>query len=152
MQRRLGALKRLAALYGAVEDARSAELQRTITALREAENAIDLQHELLRDLNVAGRAALAEEDRIGRAVAETNAEVAGWSCERLQVIRGDRRAARLAAEARYLASRVESEQMKRLRDDLGGQLGILEGRRAQAAADERFLARKCWSEPQQARR
>lgn len=148
MRQRIGTLRRLATLYSVVEEARSAELQMAGRALREAEDAIGMQRERQRSARVAGRAALAEGDRIGCILAETYGEIAGWNGEQLQGIRRERGALRIAAEEQYRASRMESEQMKRLRDNLTAQVDIVEGRRVQAVADDRFLARKLWMEMQ----
>lgn len=146
MRRRIEVLRRLAALYEVVEKVRSAELQRTISALRGAEEAISVHCGVLRSARIASRAALVGGDRMGSILAETDTEIVAGRGERLQEIRIERRALQVAAEEQYLASRRESDQMTRLREDLSARQAIVEGRRVQAMADDRFLAQKRWME------
>jgi hypothetical protein len=53
-----------------------------------------------------------------------------------------------AAREQYVASRLKSEQMKRLSQGVAVKAEIEEGRRVQAGSDDRFLARRRWSDAQ----
>ena len=143
---RLQTLKRLVTLYGVVEEMRSAELQRMMAAVREAQQAIGVQQRVARSARFDGRDALMAEDRMGWEIAETQGESAGWKRRRLEQICSEREVLSDAARELYVASRLKSEQMKRLAEDLAMRAEIEEGRRVQAASDDRFLARRRWSD------
>jgi hypothetical protein len=143
---RLQTLKRLVALYGVVEEVHSVELQRTTSAVREVQQAIGVQQGVAQSARFDGRDALIAEDRMGWEMADTRWESAGWKRRRLDQIRLEREALSDAARAQYVESRLKSEQMKRLADGIAALAEIEEGRRAQAASDDRFLARRRWSD------
>jgi hypothetical protein len=145
---RLQTLKRLVTLYGVVEEMHSVELQRMTAAVREAQQAIGVQQQVARSAHFDGRDALMAEDRMGWEIAETQAESAGWKRRRLEQIRSEREVLSDAAREQYVASRLKSEQMKRLADGVAVKAEIDEGRRVQAASDDRFLARRRWSDAQ----
>jgi 2-phospho-L-lactate guanylyltransferase (CobY/MobA/RfbA family) len=84
--------------------------------------------------------------------------------EAQQVIRAEQevaRAARLeillereelseAAREQYVVSRLRREQIKCVFDDIALRMEIEEGRRLQAASDDRFLARRRWTDAREA--
>jgi hypothetical protein len=142
MRPRLQTLKRLVTLYGVVEEMHSAELQRMTAAVREAQQAIEIQQQVSRSARFDGRDALMVDDRMGWEIAETQAASAGGKRRRLEQIRSERQVASDAARERYVASRLKSEQMKRLSQGVAVKAEIEEGRRVQAASDDRFLARR----------
>jgi hypothetical protein len=139
---------RLATLYEAVEEAKRMELQINVHALRRAEDAIALQAGMVSVARLASRAALLEGDRMECVLAETHAEIVSWNGDRLQEIHTERGAQRDIAEEQYRQSRMESEQIKQLRDGKVLEVAVEEGRRTQAIADDRFLARRRWKEIQ----
>jgi hypothetical protein len=144
MRERKMMLKRLASLYGLVEDARSAEMRRAVVQLAEVEDAIATQESMLWMANAFGRGALEKGDRFGWRQAGTNATLAVWSSEQLEVIREERDAMSEAAKQRYRASRIEAQQMSKLLENVTREADLIEGRRAQALADDRFLSRRRW--------
>jgi hypothetical protein len=146
MPPRLQTLKRLVTLYGVVEEMHSLELQQMTAAVREAQQAVEVQQQVARSARFDGRDALMADDRMGWEIAETQRESAGWKRRRLEQMRLEREVLSDAAREQYLASRVKSEQMKRLAEVVAAQAEIKEGRRVQAASDDRFLARRRWSE------
>ena len=146
MQTRLKALQRLVTLYAAVEEMHSTELQRMTAAVREAQQAIGVEQEVVRSARVDGRGALLTEDRVGWMIAETQQETAAWRGKGLERIRQEREELSDAARERYVASRLKREQMKRIFDDVAARVEIEEGRRMQAASDDRFLARRRWTD------
>ena len=83
---------------------------------------------------------------MGWEMAETHREGAGWRRRLLEQIRSEREMLSDAAREQYVTSRLKSEQMKRLAEGLAARAEIEEGRRVQAASDDRFLARRRWSD------
>ncbi|HMF63349.1 MAG TPA: hypothetical protein VK608_04610 [Edaphobacter sp.] len=144
MQARLRKLKRLAALYGVVERMHSVELQRTAAAVREVEQAIAVQQTVVRSAGFDSRETLMTGDRMGWSLAKTQREIAEWKQERLKRIRLEREELSDVAREQYAASRVKSEQMKSVVDGVTVRAEVEEGRRMQAATDDRFLSRRLW--------
>ena len=148
MQTRLEALRRLANLYAAVEQMHSAELQRTTAALRHAEQAIQTEQEVARSARNEGRGALLAGDRKSWMMAEIEQETSAWRRRGLDQIRLEREELSEVAREQYVASRLKREQMKRVFDDIAAGMEIEEGRRSQADSDDRFLARRRWTDEQ----
>jgi hypothetical protein len=149
MQTRLETLQRLVSLYAAVEEMHSSELQRTGSAVREAQQAIGIEQDVARWARVNGREALLAGDRLSAVMAETQQETAGWRRQRLEQIRLEREKLNEAAREQYVASRLKREQIKRVLDDMALLMEIDKGRRLQAASDDRFLARRRWTDAQE---
>lgn len=146
MRGRLETWKRLVALYGVVEEMRSAELQRMTAAVREAQQAIGVQRDVVQSARVDGREALTAGDRMGWSMAETLQATAEWKSCRLEDIRLEREGLSNVAREQYVASRLRSEQMKRAAEHVAEQIETEEGRRMQASSDDRFLARRRWTD------
>src|SRR6266702_761735 len=146
MQTRLETLQRLVTLYAAVEKMHSTELQRMASAVREAQQAIGIEQEIARSARINGRGALLAGDRVSWVMAETQQETAAWRRRRLEQIRLEREELTEAAREQYVASRLKREQIKRVFDDIAVRMEIEEGRRLQAASDDRFLARRRWTD------
>jgi hypothetical protein len=146
MPPRLQTLKRLVTLYGVIEEMHSLELQQRTAAVQEAQQAIEVQQQVARSARFGGRDALMADDRMGWEIAETQRESAGWKRRRLEQMRLEREVLSDAAREQYLASRIKSEQMKRLAEGVAARAEIEEGRRVQATSDDRFLARRRWSD------
>ena len=146
MQTRLETLQRLVTLYAAVEKMHSTELQRMASAVREAQQAIGIEQEVARSARINGRGALLAGDRVSWMMAETQQETAAWRRRRLEQIRLEREELNEAAREQYVASRLKREQIKRVFDDIAIRMEVEEGRRLQAASDDRFLARRRWTD------
>jgi hypothetical protein len=146
MQTRLETLQRLVSLYAAVEEMHSTELQRVTAAVREVQQAIGAEQGVIRSARVDGRGALLAGDRTGRTMAETQQATAAWRRQGLELIRLKREELNDAAREQYVASRLKREQIKRVFDDIAARVKIEEGRRMQAASDDRFLARRRWTD------
>ncbi len=144
MQERRGTLKRLSTLYGVVEEARLAEMSRRLARLDETEQAIVAQKGVIWIAREAGREALKQSYLLGWKQAGTQAAVAAWRRERLEMIREEQREQYEVAKEQYQISRMQSEQMTQLLKDANLQIGLMERRREQAVADDRYLARRCW--------
>jgi len=152
MQTRLETLQRLVTLYAAVEEMHSTELQRMASAVREAQQAIGIEQEVAQSARINGRGALLAGDRVSWMMAETQQETAAWRRQRLEQIRLEREELNEAAREQYVASRLKREQIKRVFDDIAVRMEIEKGRRLQAASDDRFLARRRWTDSQEKRR
>jgi len=146
MHARLAGLKRLMSLYGDIEEMHSSGLQRAMRAVHEAEQAIGAEEERARSSNSRGRDALVAGDALGLAAARTQREIAEWRQERLRQLRLEREMLKDEARKQYLASRMQSEQMKYVVDNAAAQAEVEAGRKTQAALDDRFLARRRWSD------
>jgi len=152
MRTRLETLQRLATLYAAVEEMHSTELQRTAFAIREAQQAIGIEQRVARSARIDGRGALLAGDRVNWMMAEIQKETAAWRRRGLEQIRLERERLNETAREQYVASRLKREQMKRVVDDIAARMEIEDGRRKQAASDDRFLARSRWKDSQEKRR
>ena len=148
MQTRLEALRRLASLYAAVEEMHSTELRRTTAAVCEAQQVIRAEQEVARAARIDGRGALLAGDRVSWKMAETHEECSAWRTRRLDRIRLEREELDEVAREQYVASRLKREQMKRVFDDIAAGMEIEERRRLQAASDDRFVARRRWTDDQ----
>jgi hypothetical protein len=143
---RLATLKRLRDVYGVVEEMHSAELQRAAAAVREAQHAIGAQQNVVRSARSDGREALEPGDRVGWTTAEVLREAASSKQRRLESICIERESVSDAARERHVASRLKREQMQRLVVRETEHIQLEEGRKMQAASDDRFLARQRWAE------
>lgn len=148
MRQRLGMLRRIANLYGVMEEMRRSELEGAVAAVREADEAIAVQQSAVLSARLDGREALAAGDRLGWMAADKRREVAGRKSLGLEEIRVEREAAIAVARQLYLASRIESEQMKSVREALAQTVEIDESRRVQAIVDDRFVSRRFWMDAQ----
>jgi hypothetical protein len=152
MQTRLETLQRLVSLYTAVEEMHSTELQRMTSAVREAQRAIGIEQEVARSARTDGRGALLAGDRVSWMMAETQQETAAWRRRGLEQIRLEREELNESAREQYVASRLKREQINRVVDDIAARMEIEGGRRMQAASDDRFLARRRWTDSQEKKR
>jgi hypothetical protein len=148
MRSRLATLNRLRSLYGDIEELRSMQMQRTTAAVREVEQAIESQDEKVCSSGFDGRKAVMAGDRMDWTAARVQREIAEWRQQRLQQVRAEREILNEEARRQYLASRLQSEQMKRLVEGAESQIEIETGRRTQAALDDRFLTRRRWTDAQ----
>jgi hypothetical protein len=146
MQSKLETLQRLVTLYAAVEEMHSTELQRMTAAVREAQQVIRAEQEVARAARLDGRGALLTGDRMSWTMAETQQETSAWRRRGLEQIRLEREELSEAAREQYVASRLKREQIRRVFDDIAARLEIEEGRRLQAASDDRFLGRRRWTD------
>jgi hypothetical protein len=152
MRERLETLRRMTALYTAVEDIHSTELRRRTAAVQEAQRAITCEKEAERTAALDGRGALLTGDRESWVMAGRQRSTSTWRRGQLEKIRLIREQLNHEAKEQLVSSRLKKEQMKQVSDDLAGRLTADEGRRIQAASDDRFLARTRWADAQEKRR
>jgi hypothetical protein len=122
------------------------ELQRALSAVREAEQAIEAHRSIMRTTGFDQREAMVIGDRMAWSFADRQQEVAAWRTGRLEEIRMKREELSGVARERYAASQLKSEQMNCVVEGVTARLGMEEGRRFQAMTDGRFLSRKLWME------
>jgi hypothetical protein len=152
MQTRLETLQRLVTLYAVVEEMHSTELQRMASAVRQAQRAIGVEQEVARSARMDARGALLSEERMDWMSAQTRHEAAAGRRRGLERVRLEREDLNEAAREQYVASRLKREQIKRVFDDIAARLDIEKERRSQAASDDRFLARRRWTDSQEKKR
>jgi hypothetical protein len=146
MRERLAILRRLNAVYEIVEEMHSVEAQRTAAAVAEAQNAIHAEDARTYEARLGGREAMLTDDRMGWSLAVVREEVAGQRRKLLEPILEEREERSEEARARHLASRLWSERMKSLLENVSTRVAMEHERRVQAIADDRFLARRGWKQ------
>jgi hypothetical protein len=134
-------LARLLAIRRVREELDRRELQRSLSAVAEAEHALERQHTALAEARLVSRAALAEGDREEWLLADTQGAIAGWNQKRLEAVRSARAAEVPAAMTQFVESRREHEQAKHLVADAKRADQLDTDRRGQAAADDWYLSR-----------
>jgi hypothetical protein len=149
MQTRLQTLRRLTGLYAAVEEMHAAELQRIAGAVLDAKKAIGVEREAGRVARLEGRDALLAGDRANWMMSETGQEMAVWRRQKFEEIRIEREQLNDAAREQYVASRLKRQQIQGVSDKIAARLEIEEGRRAQTVSDDRYLARRRWTDMQE---
>ena len=148
MHPRLEILQRLAGLYAVVEEMHAAQLELTVAAVHEAQLAIGSERKVANLARVDGHRALTHGDRLEWMVAETQQKTAARRQRQLEQMRVEREELKDAAREQYVASRLRKEQMKRVMEDIAERIKVDEGRRMQAISDDRFLARRRWTDQQ----
>ena len=146
MRERLAALRRLNAVYEMVEEIHSAEARRAAAAVAEAQSVIHAEEARKYEARMNGREALLADDRTGWSLAVVHEGIAGQRKKLLEPILEEREEKSEEARARHLASRLWSERMKSLVEGATARIVAEEERRAQAVADDRFLARRAWKQ------
>jgi hypothetical protein len=146
MQPRLDTLRRLMTLYSAVEEMHAAEMERMMSALRDTHQAICIEQQMAMSVRVESQGALVTGDSLAWRISETRQDRVGRRQKQLEQIRVERDELNDAAREQYVASRLKREQMDRLLGDIATRMEAEEGRRSQAASDDRFLARRRWTD------
>lgn len=145
-------LRRLATLYGIVEELRSLERDRAALAVFTTEQAVVEQAGVASQALQRGRQALSVADRQDALLHEAEREVARFNTERLSAQQKEyERIEQEAAEQHRLAL-LQQDQMETLLRGMRARLAELQGRREQAIADDRFSARAHWLANRAARR
>lgn len=132
--------KRIAAVYGLVEQMRAAELRGAAWAVDEAEAALRREAEALAGRR--GGVAFVEGSGVDWAVGGTSREYGEARMEVLEEMKVEREEAMDAAGRAHRESRVRTEQMKSVVERAGRAAAETEARRAQGAADDRFAGQR----------
>lgn len=136
------ALRRLGAVYGLIEEIHSIEARMATAEVGEVEMAIHAEADILHLACLKEREAIFAQDSLGRSAMTAREEVAIRKKGQLEPILERRRETRESAQARHIASRLWSERMQSLIDGEAERIAVLQEKRAQAASDDRFLARR----------
>ena len=152
MQPRLETLQRLVTLYAAVEEMHSVELQRMSAAVLQVRNAIGSEQQAMRSATLDGQEALVAGDQVSWMMSQTRQETSAWRRQKLEEIRLRRTELKDTARQQYVASRLKREQIQRVFDDIAKRMEIEKERREQAVSDDRFLARRRWTDSREQKR
>lgn len=152
MRTRQESLRQLASLYRIVEEMHAAELQRLTATLREVGKAIGMENQAGGVARSEGRDALMSEDRLGWEVAETKRESVMRRRRGLEQISANCEELQVRAQEQYAVSRLKSEQIGRIAAGIRRRAEEEERRRLQALTDDRFLARRRWTDTKERRR
>lgn len=144
-------LRRLAKLYGMVENLHALEVRAAAGAVAEVERAA-AQLKATRQAEVKeGRAGLARGSRV-EAMAADNAE-ALHAASRLRMgqLKRERDHAHDAAAAAHRTSRLEKRQIDGVVERVEAAAAMMAGRKAQGTSDDRFLSRRAWTQTKELR-
>lgn len=144
MHARPDTLRRLAVLYGLVQEMRSIELDRATHTVRLAESAIDVQAGLAAEAQRYGHRALERSERSEALLHESAREVARWNTERLEGLHQEFEAIKQSAAELYRSAHLQQDQMKAIVKGLRTRAERERSRRDQAIADDRHGARTHW--------
>jgi hypothetical protein len=142
MSGRAERLGRLLAIRRVSEDLDRSALGLALASVAEVEMEMGAQENALTEARVMARAALGAGDRSEWLLADAQGEVAGWNRSKLKVLLVGRAEVAGAARAKFLESRLEHEQVKKLVEAAEQAARLDESRRSQAAADDWFLSRR----------
>ena len=142
-------LERLAALYERVERMEAARVQLAAAAVADVTRERMAEEAYGRAEGELARAALVDGDRRAWVVAASAGEFAADREDRLARVQVQREAAYGDAMADYTASRLQSQQVLQVVERRQRSVKVLEERRAQATADDRYGARLGWTRAQE---
>ena len=145
MSGRLPVLKRIETLYARVEQMHSVALQQASARVRDAETAIAEQCLQMRNARASSGDALCKGSREDWFIAQAQCDLANRRRQSLENVRVELELVTSLARAEYSASRVKNGQINALVESIGAAELLVEGRRAQASADDRFLSRQRWT-------
>ena len=139
---RLKGLKRLGAIYDLIEEIHSAEARIAASDAGLAERAVHVETSTLQDTWIGKRDAVQGADVLGRLAMVAREDVARRKRLALEPVLRRMTEVREVALSRHMASRLWSERIQCLIDAEAARIAVEEERRAQLAADDRFLARR----------
>jgi hypothetical protein len=141
---RAGSLRRIATLYGVVEEMHAVALRQASANVQETEVAIRMEHRVAAAAAAAGRTALTAGEREEWLLTHAEGEISAVRASRFEELKTARVEVESAARTEFLASRVKTEQMKQVVTQMVERASIEEGRRTQAVSDDRYAARRAW--------
>jgi hypothetical protein len=142
MSGRAQRLDRLLVIRRLSEELDRRTLTLALASVAEVEMALDDQKVQVVEARQTAREGLDAGDRGKWLMADAQTEVAGWNRERLGVLLEARASEVPPAMAKFMESRCEHEQVKKLIENAQEIEKIEEGRKAQAASDDWFLSRR----------
>lgn len=137
-------LGRLARLYGMVERLNAMQVRAAAAAVFEVDRAAErLERESRQDL-ATGREAMERGSRIEQIAAENRAKLDQQRRESLSRMKAERQLQYEAAAETHRESRMEALQIEGIADRARAAAAVESERRAQHAADDRYLSRREW--------
>jgi len=106
----------------------------------------------MRSATLDGQEALVAGDQVSWMMSQTRQETSAWRRQKLEEIRLRRTELKDTARQQYVASRLKREQIQRVFDDIAKRMEIEKERREQAVSDDRFLARRRWTDSREQKR
>jgi hypothetical protein len=137
-------LKRLAKLYGMVENLHAMQVRAAAGAVDEVERAAQQMSVVKRDEVSQGRAALARGSRVESMAVERTATANEVRRMLLERIRAERRLTHEVALDAHRMSRLELRQIEGIVERVERKQDVVTERRAQGTMDDRFLSRREW--------
>jgi hypothetical protein len=138
-------LAKVAMLYGQVERVRLVELQEAAAAVAEAEHLRAAAEARGAAHRSEGRAALLQGEGLAWRLAESAGDATEVLRERALLLMAERDVLRTAAGEAYRSSRLRTEQVTRVVEAIAQAQAVVDARREQAATDDRYAARLCWT-------
>ncbi|QNI35269.1 hypothetical protein [Edaphobacter albus] len=137
---RLEILQRLGTVYKLMEEIHSVEARRAAAELGQVAVTLSAEERLVGAARTGGRDAVRDEDRLRRIATTAQSQMANLRKYQLEPIFDRRHEANEQAGRRYQESRLWNERMKNLIAREMERSAKSEGRREQAASDDRSLA------------
>jgi len=144
MTSRTKSLRRIARLYGVVEEMHSVTLRQATATVNEAEGAIRMERNAGALAAEAGRTALSAGEREEWLLSHAEGEISLMRAKLFEEMKERYVVVEQAAREEFLASRIKTEQMKQIVEQRVKQTALEEGRRIQATSDDRYAARRNW--------
>lgn len=141
---RTTSLRRIAKLYGVVEEMHSVALRQATGMVHEAEGAIRVERHAAAASADAGRTALTAGAREEWLLTHAEGVISMDRAGRIEVLKATRVEVEAAAREEFLASRIRTEQIKQVVTQMAEQATIIESRRTQAVSDDRHAGRRAW--------
>lgn len=141
-------LRKIAAVYGLVEELNSQAARVASVHVREAETAIQNQVYQAMEIAAQARQALFGEQPEERQIIESQLMWGALRAKRLEEIRRERERVAIRAQEAYRSSRIRSQQVESVLSDVEAVEKATVARKFQAASDDRFLARLIWNRDQ----
>jgi hypothetical protein len=137
-------LKRLAKLYGMVENLHAMQVRAAAGDVDEVDQAVSQLSAVKRDEVRQGRVALARGSRVESMAAERTAAASEVRRALLERMRAERRLTHEVALDAHRMSRLELRQVDRIVERVEKKKDVVAERRAQGTMDDRFLSRREW--------
>jgi hypothetical protein len=141
---RLRSLVRLAKVYEIVAYTDGLSLDQARGAVRKTDVLLEQQSGVARSVVALGHEALARADRQEWLLGESQIELTLWNRSGLELLRSRRKELQEQAAGRYRKSLLEESQIDALVTQAQTAATRESERRAQAEADDRYLARMRW--------
>jgi hypothetical protein len=138
--RRLELLRRLGTVYQLIEESHLIESRRAAAELETVGRALWCEGNILESARIGERDAMQNEDQLGRVAMAAQGEVTSRRKHQLEPLYEEKQVRFEEARLRLRESRLWNERVTTLIEREEEMITKLEGKRSQAASDDRFLA------------